>query len=227
MRVTSFGFTPVSHFKESHLVQRRCKNENEHRYVAYPRLEATPGWALRFAVDYHWPGVPQPSLATSSMNKRKLQVLAVVTLALVLLALVLRAHWRADGDEALYRQWQQPGLLFCVPFLVDHLPARLFIALHLPAVVEKYVAKDAAVRDKLLASGYLTNVHFVFSSSGAGSDQALRGALLAGRKSGVKMAFRTVEKSDTLGLICRPRDVAVCRNLLEVNSEKVANHRMQ
>ena len=28
---------------------------------AHQRLEGTPGWALRFAVDYHWPGVPQPS----------------------------------------------------------------------------------------------------------------------------------------------------------------------
>ena len=24
------------------------------------RLEGTLGWALLFAVEYHWPGVPQP-----------------------------------------------------------------------------------------------------------------------------------------------------------------------
>ena len=137
------------------------------------------------------------------MNKRKLQVLAVVMLVSVLLALVLRAHWRADGDEALYTRWQQPGLQLCLPFLAEHLLSRLFIALHLPAVVEEYVAKDQAVRDKLLASGYLTNVYVVFSSS-ARSDKALYGVFQAGRKSGVKMEFRTVEKSAELDLICRP-----------------------
>src|SRR5690242_2048027 len=94
------------------------------------------------------------------MTKRIFYFLAALLMGSVLGWLTLRPGPVAVTDEMRYRVWQQPDLKErCASVVAPRPPPRLSKALHLPSVVDEYLGKNEVLRQKMLASGYLTNVH--------------------------------------------------------------------
>ena len=150
------------------------------------------------------------------MSKRTLQILAAALLIATMLW-ALNTPRKAMSDEARYQQWQRSiDLWVRVVFVERHIPSSLSKTLHLPALEQRCLDKDARISEALETSGYLTNVHIPVSNAGARRTQIADRLRKATQGSGAKWEFY-VRSNAVVVLTCRPQDVASCVRAIESN----------
>lgn len=149
----------------------------------------------------------------------KRQTLYVLVALLTVFAMSASIFWpfKMAKDDALYFRMRQLSLGYeCITLLRQHLPNSVGQPFHLLAVEQRCWAKEEAIREKLLASGYLTKVRIAVPPSTSISRQTVHRLCQANRTTGAKWELSRPTPAEIV-LTCRPRDTNLWIGVLRRN----------